>query len=101
MKCNCSSSGEKESGNNKLNDALAGMMNQQVEELLNREENKVLLDGLNEAAQRVETAKRELAEIERQELEAKQLRDYVNQLESRAFEVLLLFSQFTFYVLHC
>ncbi|KAJ0105232.1 hypothetical protein Patl1_17425 [Pistacia atlantica] len=43
--------------------------------------------GLEKASQRVELAKRELAEIEKQELEAKQLRDYVNQLESRAFEL--------------
>lgn len=58
-----------------------------MEELLNRQENRVLLDGLEKASQRVEMARRELAEIERQELEAKQLRDYINQLESRASEV--------------
>lgn len=57
-----------------------------MEELLNRQENRVLLDGLEKASQRVEMARRELAEIERQELEAKQLRDYINQLESRASE---------------
>ena len=58
-----------------------------MEELLNREENRVLLDGLEKASQRVEKARRELAEIERQELEAAQLRNYINQLESRAAEV--------------
>lgn len=58
-----------------------------MEELLNRQENRVLLDGLEKASQRVEMARRELAEIERQELEAKQLRDYINQLESRASEI--------------
>nr|TKR97661.1 hypothetical protein D5086_0000213060 [Populus alba] len=63
------------------------MVDKQVEELLNRQENRVLLDGLEKASQRVEMARRELAEIERQELEAKQLRDYINQLESRASEI--------------
>ena len=58
-----------------------------MEELLNRQENRVLLDGLEKASQRVEMARRELAEIERQELEAKKSRDYINQLESRASEV--------------
>lgn len=47
----------------------------------------LLLDGLEKASQRVEKARRELAEIERQELEAAQLRNYINQLESRAAEV--------------
>lgn len=62
-------------------------MDERVEELLNREENRGLLDGLEKASQRVEMAKRELAEIEKQELEAKLMREYVNQLESRASEV--------------
>lgn len=65
-------------------------MGEQVEELLKREENRDLLDGLEKASQRVEMAKRELAEIEKQELEAKLVRDYINQLESRASEVLIL-----------
>ncbi|KAK4389884.1 hypothetical protein Sango_2325400 [Sesamum angolense] len=56
-------------------------------ELLNKEENRGLLDGLEEASRRVEMAKRELAEIEKQEIEAKLMRDYINQLESRASEV--------------
>lgn len=62
-------------------------MGEQVEELLNREENKVLLDGLVEASERVEKAKRELAEIERQEIEAKLAREYINKLETRASEI--------------
>lgn len=70
-----------------LKDALAGAVDERVEELLNREENKVLLDGLEKASMRVEAAKRELAEIERQELEAKKIREHINQLESRASEV--------------
>ncbi|XP_062146821.1 uncharacterized protein LOC133854599 [Alnus glutinosa] len=81
VKCNSS----EESGN--LKDALAGMVDERVQELLNREENRGLLDGLEKASQRVEMAKRELAEIEKQELEAKLMREYVNQLESRASEI--------------
>lgn len=67
-------------------------MGEQVQELLNREENRALLDELQKASLRVEKAKRELAEIERQEIEAKQMREYVNQLEKRASEVLKLAS---------
>ena len=63
------------------------MVDSRVEELLSKEENRVLLEGLEKASQRVDKAKRELAEIQRQELQAEQLRNYVKQLESRAFEV--------------
>lgn len=70
-----------------LKDALNDAVGERVEELLSREENKALLDGLEKASLRVEKAKRELAEIERQELEAKQMRAYVDQLEQRASEV--------------
>ncbi|KAJ6944847.1 hypothetical protein NC651_000010 [Populus alba x Populus x berolinensis] len=47
---------------------------------------RVLLDGHRKEWKWLEE---NLAEIERQELEANQLRDYINQLESRAFELLL------------
>ncbi|XP_042504403.1 uncharacterized protein LOC122081372 [Macadamia integrifolia] len=80
----CSS---KEINNEGLKDAISGMVDKRVEQLLNREENKVLLDGLEEASRRVEMAKKELADIERQEIEAAQLRDYVVQLENRASEI--------------
>ncbi|XP_030951793.1 uncharacterized protein LOC115975229 [Quercus lobata] len=83
----CNNSGQREGSGGNLKDALAGMVDKQVGELLNREENRVLLDGLDKASQRVEMAKKELAEIEKQELEAKQMRDYINQLESQASEV--------------
>lgn len=63
------------------------MVDKRVEELLNREENRELLDGLEKATLRVEMAKKELAEIEKQESEAKQLRNYINQLESRTSEI--------------
>lgn len=74
-----------------LKQMLSGIVEEQVEELLNREENRALLDGLDMASQRVETAKRALAEIEKQEIEAKQLRDYVNTLESSTSEVVFFF----------
>uniref|UniRef100_A0A2N9FZC2 Homer protein n=1 Tax=Fagus sylvatica TaxID=28930 RepID=A0A2N9FZC2_FAGSY len=83
----CNNSGQSEASGGNLKDALAGMVDKQVDEFLNREENRVLLDGLEKASQRVEMAKRELAEIEKQELEAKQMRDYINQLESQASEI--------------
>lgn len=63
------------------------MVGEQVEELLNREENRSLLDGLEKASMRVEIAKKQLAEIEKQELELKRFKDYVSQLENRASEV--------------
>ncbi|XP_060206733.1 uncharacterized protein LOC132634723 isoform X1 [Lycium barbarum] len=81
---NNSSSENGEKGS--LKDALTGMVDERVEELLNREENRVLLDGLEKATQRVEMAKKELAEIERQELEAKLLKDYITKLETRTSE---------------
>ncbi|KAL6986474.1 hypothetical protein U1Q18_019837 [Sarracenia purpurea var. burkii] len=69
------------------NDLLSGMVDKRVDELLNREENRHLLDGLEKATQRLEMAKRELAQIEKQEIETKQLKDYIDQLESRTSEI--------------
>ncbi|KAK3228150.1 hypothetical protein Dsin_008012 [Dipteronia sinensis] len=83
LKCSSSENGEETSNNNNLKDAVSGM----VDGLLSREENKELLDGLEKASLRVEMARKELAEIEKQELEAKQMRDYINKLETRAFEI--------------
>ncbi|KAK4421469.1 hypothetical protein Salat_2097500 [Sesamum alatum] len=84
----CGKNGSPGSGNGgSLKDLLSGMVDERVEELLNKEENRGLLDGLEEATRRVEMAKRELAEIEKQEIEAKLMRDYINQLESRASEI--------------
>lgn len=95
----CNNSGQIEGSGGNLKDALAGMVDKQVGELLNREENRVLLDGLDKASQRVERAKKELAEIEKQELEAKQMREYINQLESQASEVCYLLVSLCFIVL--
>ncbi|KAJ1442533.1 hypothetical protein SESBI_00899 [Sesbania bispinosa] len=86
FKCRCSRSSD-EKPSNDSNDALSGMMNDQVQELLSRKENRVLLDGLEMASQRVEMAKRELDLIQKQELAAKQFRDYINQLEGKVSEI--------------
>lgn len=72
-----------------LKDVVYGMVDEQVQSLLEKEENKGLLDGLEKAAERVEIARMELAEIEKQEAEAKRVQDYVKQLEARAAEVYL------------
>lgn len=63
------------------------MVSGRVEELMHREENRGLLEGLNSAAHGVERAKMELAEIEKQEIEAKLLRNYVEQLEGKVSEI--------------
>lgn len=88
LKCYSNSSGEGQTSKEILKDMFSGMVDNKVEGLLNKDENKELLDGLEKASMRVELARKELAEIEKQELEAKQLNDYINKLESRAFEVL-------------
>jgi len=85
FKCRCSSKNLDE--NNDLKDALSGMMGEQVEQLLNREENKVLFDNLQKASQRVEIAKTQLAFIQKQELALKQYKDYTKQLQGNSFEV--------------
>ncbi|XP_059645592.1 uncharacterized protein LOC132287107 [Cornus florida] len=84
LKCS-NDSEERELGS--LKEVLSGMVDERVEQLLNKEDNRVLLDGLEKATERVESAKRGLAEIQKQEIEAKQLRNYINQLEIRASEI--------------
>jgi len=87
FRCRCRSSDEK--GRDDVKDALYGLVDEQVQELLSRKENQILLDGLEKASQRVEMAKRELELIQKQELAAKQLKDYVNQLEGEIIEVMI------------
>ncbi|KAK2981913.1 hypothetical protein RJ640_019133 [Escallonia rubra] len=87
VKCNSNNNDCSPSEKGSLKDVLSGMVDQRVEELLNKEENRGLLDGLGKATERVEIARRELAEIKKQEIEAQQLRDYINQLENRASEI--------------
>lgn len=78
---------EQEMGPRSVKDVLSSMVDERLEELLKSEENRVLLDGLEQATKRVEMARRELAEIEKQEIEAKKMKEYVNQLETRASEI--------------
>ncbi|KAI3894937.1 hypothetical protein MKX03_022875 [Papaver bracteatum] len=75
------------SENGGLKDVVSGLVDQRVEELLNKEENKVLLYGLTKANERVELAKKELAEFDKKQLEDVQMKNYVNQLESRTSEI--------------
>ncbi|XP_074317669.1 uncharacterized protein LOC141653723 [Silene latifolia] len=70
-----------------LKKALSKIVDDRVEELLLKDENKELLDKLNKASERVELAREELANIQRQEIEALQMRDYVDQLETRASQI--------------
>jgi hypothetical protein len=84
---NNSSNNNNNSDDNNFKDALSGMMGEQVEELLSREENKVLMDRLEKASQRVENAKTELAFIQKQELALKQFKDYTQQLEGKASQI--------------
>lgn len=58
-----------------------------VEELLQREENKALLDGLEKASARVDRAREALADIKRQEVEALRAKEYVRKLQRREAEV--------------
>ncbi|KAH6755719.1 homer protein [Perilla frutescens var. hirtella] len=83
----CSNNGSAASDEGSLKDILSGIVDERVEQLLNKEENKALLKGLEQASTRVEIAKRQLAEIQKQEMEAKNVREYINQLESRASEI--------------
>ncbi|KAK9079788.1 hypothetical protein SSX86_001461 [Deinandra increscens subsp. villosa] len=70
-----------------LKNLLSGIVDERVDELLNKEENRAMLDGLDKATQRVEIARRELAQIEQQEIENKKIKEYINQLEIRASEI--------------
>lgn len=58
-----------------------------VEELLKREENRDLLDGLEEASRRVDRAREAMADIERREAEAAQAKKLVSQLKNRELEI--------------
>lgn len=64
-------------------EAVSGM----VDEILKREENKALLDGLEEASRRVERAREAMADIERRKFEASQAKEIVSQLENRKLDI--------------
>ncbi|XP_008803064.2 uncharacterized protein LOC103716725 [Phoenix dactylifera] len=79
--------GREEQQPSRAKDVLSGMVGERVEELLRREENRALLDGLEEASRRVDRARQALADIEKQEAEALRAKEYVRQLESRELEI--------------
>ncbi|CAM8947425.1 unnamed protein product [Rhodiola kirilowii] len=81
------SSGAELSGNGRLKDALGEAVGEKVEEVLKRTENKSMLEKLEKASQRVDAARMELAAIEKQEIEARKMKDFVNQLQIRASEI--------------
>jgi hypothetical protein len=88
-RCSSSNSEELESGTRGV-DSLAGIVGERVEELLRREENRNLLQGLDEASRRVEKAREELESVRKQRDEAQKAREYMRQLESRQAEVALV-----------
>jgi hypothetical protein len=66
---------------------LSSAVGEKVDELLRREENRALLEGVEDAERRVERARAALADIERQEAAARLAREEVRRLEKRRDEV--------------
>ncbi|KAL6845996.1 hypothetical protein ACP4OV_023444 [Aristida adscensionis] len=66
---------------------LSSAVGDKVDELLRREENRALLDGVEAAERRVERARAALADIERQEDAARLAREEVRRLEQRRDEI--------------
>jgi hypothetical protein len=60
---------------------------EKVDELLRREENRALLDGVEAAERRVELARAALADIQRQEAEALLASEELRRLQKRRDEV--------------
>ncbi|KAL5201808.1 hypothetical protein ABZP36_036162 [Zizania latifolia] len=66
---------------------LSSAVGEKVDELLQREENRALLEGVEAAERRVERARAALADIERQEAAARLAREEVRRLERRRDEI--------------
>ncbi|KAM3276938.1 hypothetical protein ACQJBY_045011 [Aegilops geniculata] len=66
---------------------LSSAVGEKVDELLRREENRALLDGVEAAERRVELARAKLADIERQEAAARLATEEVRRLERRQDEI--------------
>ncbi|KAK3129642.1 hypothetical protein QOZ80_6BG0482710 [Eleusine coracana subsp. coracana] len=66
---------------------LSSAVGEKVDELLRREENRSLLEGVEAAERRVERARAALADIERQEAAARLAREEVRRLEKRRDEI--------------
>lgn len=66
---------------------LSSAVGEKVDELLLREENRALVEGVEAAERRVERARAALADIERQEAAARLASEEVRRLERRRDEV--------------
>ncbi|KAM0921463.1 hypothetical protein ACQ4PT_006848 [Festuca glaucescens] len=66
---------------------LSSAVGEKVDELLRREENRALLDGVEAAERRVELARAALADIERQEAEARLASEELRLLQKRRDEI--------------
>ncbi|CAN6175091.1 unnamed protein product [Urochloa humidicola] len=66
---------------------LSSAVGEKVDELLRREENRALLEGVEDAERRVERARAALADIECQEAAARLAREEVRRLEKRRDEI--------------
>ncbi|CAN6211503.1 unnamed protein product [Urochloa humidicola] len=66
---------------------LSSAVGKKVDELLRREENRALLEGVEDAERRVERARAALADIERREDAARLAREEVRRLEKRRDEI--------------
>uniref|UniRef100_A0A0E0M3P5 Uncharacterized protein n=1 Tax=Oryza punctata TaxID=4537 RepID=A0A0E0M3P5_ORYPU len=66
---------------------LSSAVGEKVDELLQREENRALLEGVEAAERRVELARAALADIERQEAAARLASEEVRRLERRRDEL--------------
>ncbi|KAJ1693158.1 hypothetical protein LUZ63_009856 [Rhynchospora breviuscula] len=85
-RCSSSNSEELEPGTRGM-DLFSGLVGERVEELLKREENRALIEGLDEASRRVEKAREELESVRKQRDEALKTREYMLQLESQQAEI--------------
>jgi hypothetical protein len=63
------------------NPLLSGLADEEVDKLLKSEENQALLKDLGSAMGRVDSARKELDEIEKREKGAAELRAYIQRLE--------------------
>ncbi|KAJ3692736.1 hypothetical protein LUZ60_011831 [Juncus effusus] len=68
-------------------DLLSGLVGERVEELLKKEENRGLVEKLDEASRRVDKARAELADIKRQREEVRRANENVRQLERQQAEI--------------
>ncbi|KMZ66192.1 hypothetical protein ZOSMA_2G02030 [Zostera marina] len=78
MRCNGSNAGK---------NSVAGIVGEQVDELLRREENAPLLDELDAASRRVEAARQALVDIKKQEDDVQRSKDMIRRLQIQEEEI--------------